>query len=1189
MYFYWNKTYFYGYQPYLCFYRLYSIEYHQGKIFVNIFIITFMKKILHSCLRSVLFSVALILLSFSSRASHIIGADMFYTWQSGNTYKVTVILYGDCASNTGPGSAYSSLPTSHPQVCVYNGGTLLATLTLDPDAASAAGGTEITPVCADSINRTQCTSLAFHTPGIKKFTYTKTYTFTSTSSVFRFVYTANNGGTSAGRTSAITNLVSPGSTMMQLIDTLNNTTGPNTSPLLTVVPTPFFAENINNCYTPGAIDPDGDSLSFDLIAATNGTTSCGTVGGAVAYTGAFVAWPGQPLTPATPLRVISATDFNFDGTTGQVCFRTAVTQRSVVVFNIREYRGGVFVGSSQREMNFYTDLFDTATIKPGVPNLSGGLDFDNVADSFKFHVCGHPTDVGPAADADTFSLSLSPSEVDATRRITCTVSGLAPSSGLVFSVVDNNTNAPICKIKGNSATMVPGIYNFVLTFKDDGCPITNVQPKSYRITILPVPTISITKVADADCTNGAIVRITPGGTGGPWIVKTIDTIIMPLPTTIPLPVGYDTTHFHTDTLAFNDTLDPGQYTYIIYTSVSNKCGLFDTISLTAPPKLRPDTAYGNPTYCGNNDGWIRLDSLNAGALDTVYFTYTINGTDVVLDTQYRVVGPDRSILLDHLRAGIYKNIVVRYSYCTSDTLDSIILVDPPFEYRAITQSNATKCGYCDGFVKIWGLHPGQLDTISYSYTPPVGPTVFDTMAFYVGPDSSILVSGACKGSYNNFLVHTAGVCRDSSTDVVYVNAPIIDAQFDTLIRLGCEGDTMKFINQSTPATDLYYSWQFGDATTSNAANPVHVYTNTSNATYTIKLYVSNTKCLDSAWTEQTFNNTVDAGFTISRPAYLCQQLDTMRFTNTSTGTGVNYTWYFGDGTTDIVTDPIHIYTNAGTQNAILVAENSIHCRDTATLAITVDSITVPEIGVKDMPAALCKGQAITLPAKYVRSGDTANVWTISDGFSIANVNELTHAFEGTGTFTVSLSALFRACPEQRASRTFTVFDYPTLYLGPDLTICPGSNPIELVDTRNGGNPAASFQWNTSETTPAIAITKPGDYVASVTIDGCTTSDTVSVLKDCYMDIPNVFTPNGDGTNDYFFPRKFLTRGVKTFKMNIYNRWGQLIYETAGTDGQGWDGALNGTQQPSGVYVYIIDATYKDGQIEHHTGNVTILR
>ena len=90
-------------------------------------------------------------------------------------------------------------------------------------------------------------------------------------------------------------------------------------------------------------------------------------------------------------------------------------------------------------------------------------------------------------------------------------------------------------------------------------------------------------------------------------------------------------------------------------------------------------------------------------------------------------------------------------------------------------------------------------------------------------------------------------------------------------------------------------------------------------------------------------------------------------------------------------------------------------------------------------------------------------------------------------------------------------------------------------------------------------------------------------------IPNTFTPNGDGINDYFFPRQFLTKGVVSFTMNIFNRWGQQIYTTQSLDGQGWDGRFNDIPQPEGVYIYVIDGKFKDGQIEHHEGNITLIR
>jgi gliding motility-associated-like protein len=60
-------------------------------------------------------------------------------------------------------------------------------------------------------------------------------------------------------------------------------------------------------------------------------------------------------------------------------------------------------------------------------------------------------------------------------------------------------------------------------------------------------------------------------------------------------------------------------------------------------------------------------------------------------------------------------------------------------------------------------------------------------------------------------------------------------------------------------------------------------------------------------------------------------------------------------------------------------------------------------------------------------------------------------------------------------------------------------------------------------------------------------------------------------------------------MRIFNRWGENIFYTISLDGRGWDGKLNDIPQPEGVYIYVIDATFKDGQKEHHQGNVTLLR
>ena len=163
------------------------------------------------------------------------------------------------------------------------------------------------------------------------------------------------------------------------------------------------------------------------------------------------------------------------------------------------------------------------------------------------------------------------------------------------------------------------------------------------------------------------------------------------------------------------------------------------------------------------------------------------------------------------------------------------------------------------------------------------------------------------------------------------------------------------------------------------------------------------------------------------------------------------------------------------------------------------------------------------------------------------------------------------------------------FINIDTVLCPNGSPIVLSDRRNINNPAAKYLWNTGETTPSIVAKDIGTYWSRVTIGGCTDTDSLLVNKDCYVDIPNSFTPNGDGMNDFFLPRQFLSRSLNSFKLSIFNRWGQIIYESSTLNGRGWDGKFNDKDQPVGVYVYIIDVSFDNGVKEHYTGNVTLLR
>lgn len=106
-------------------------------------------------------------------------------------------------------------------------------------------------------------------------------------------------------------------------------------------------------------------------------------------------------------------------------------------------------------------------------------------------------------------------------------------------------------------------------------------------------------------------------------------------------------------------------------------------------------------------------------------------------------------------------------------------------------------------------------------------------------------------------------------------------------------------------------------------------------------------------------------------------------------------------------------------------------------------------------------------------------------------------------------------------------------------------------------------------------------------NGCTASDSmfVFVIPEKKILIPNAFTPNGDGKNDVFY---VYTRGVKEFLLQVYNKWGNLIFESTDIN-SGWDGAGFQGESPVGTYIYISKVIYLDGEIISKKGTINLIK
>jgi gliding motility-associated-like protein len=168
----------------------------------------------------------------------------------------------------------------------------------------------------------------------------------------------------------------------------------------------------------------------------------------------------------------------------------------------------------------------------------------------------------------------------------------------------------------------------------------------------------------------------------------------------------------------------------------------------------------------------------------------------------------------------------------------------------------------------------------------------------------------------------------------------------------------------------------------------------------------------------------------------------------------------------------------------------------------------------------------------------------------------------------------------------SMYPSPLVNLGPDTALC-GNNTLLL----DAGNPGATYLWSTGETTREIVV-YPGIGSISVEVtyaDRCSTMDEISLLpcggSNMLADIPNLFTPNGDGTNDTWF--FYESADFPEMVIEIYDRWGKRIYLSEPGYPVPWDGrSMHGVELPMDSYHYII----KPGEgYEEVVGTITIVR
>lgn len=470
--------------------------------------------------------------------------------------------------------------------------------------------------------------------------------------------------------------------------------------------------------------------------------------------------------------------------------------------------------------------------------------------------------------------------------------------------------------------------------------------------------------------------------------------------------------------------------------------------------------------------------------------------------------------------------------------------------------------------------------------------------------------------YRRIVLHLGCVQPDLSNIILLrVIKPLPAVDFDTPDICLRDGQA-NFINKTTISdgdlSRLSYLWDFGDSQ-ANAGNPntavsrnaSHIYTQTGNYTITLTV-IKDGGCPQISQKVFRVNGSVPkAAFNVQNTSF-CSGVE-MVFEDKATvdfGEITKIEWYY-----DYINNPTvaevdnqpekrnttarlykHTYPvfHTPASNPIIVrmvVYSGISCVDELTMPITLKA--VPEVSFDAIPS-VCNDAA---PYQLTQAKE---IWGIlsgtgqysGTGVSANGTFNPRAAGPGTHTLTYTFSA-DNGCSDIK-TQTITVLSSPTVDAGRDQSILEGGE-VQLMATATGNN--LTYKW-----TPSAGLSRddilqpiatPGQditYKLTVTSDqGCIAIDDVFVQVLQNPEIPNTFTPNGDGINDEWNIKYLSSYPLAT--INVYNRYGEKVFSST-TSIKSWDGKHQGKDMPVGTYYYVINPHNGRKTI---SGTVTILR
>lgn len=385
-----------------------------------------------------------------------------------------------------------------------------------------------------------------------------------------------------------------------------------------------------------------------------------------------------------------------------------------------------------------------------------------------------------------------------------------------------------------------------------------------------------------------------------------------------------------------------------------------------------------------------------------------------------------------------------------------------------------------------------------------------------------------------------------------------------------------------------------DPLTNVLSNPVtvHVGTNTANGTYGIEFSPDGTKAYISCWYDLSSNNNLYQ-YDFTSGTLLGFFVNSISVSGGEHGPG--QIELGSDNNLYMINNGSHEITVISNANSTTPTFTTINVTSTLALGIS-DAIQTDVFFTFDFTSTFsCTGPTVN----FNSTGNTCQVdsigWNFGDGTHGAGQNP-SHTYSLAGNFTIHMYVYFAGMIDSVSHPiiiTSNMLNGFSVDAGPNQTIDVAGSALLNATINVSGN--YIYSWtptiNLSDPTILNPIANPTQtttyYITVTNSAGCSTTDSVIVNVVPTIFVPDAFSPNGDGNNDVF--EIMNPQLASTFSINIFNRWGELIFKSNDAYFK-WDGAYQNVQQEIDTYVYVIFFSQQSNSTSRMLkGNVTLVR